>query len=266
MIEEKYIELINKEIDGVNSPKDSAKLEEYLTKNTEAQELYSELVMTSNMLNNVNELEPHPNLKKNILNSIQWDKYTVKASKARRNPFESLINALQFNFNFKYAYAFAVGLIMGIVTYSLFVENVQRNTSTDISDLYGTMILKGIPESFEIANYIEINLDEVYGTINIRYSKDIVLAELNLKTQQEIEMVFEFDEDDIRFNGFIQLNNVRNNLDISENYLKLTNIGENKYIIIFNDKTQSVTPMNFKIFLSDVLLYEKSVSTGRKSE
>lgn len=266
MIEKTYVDLINKEIDGVNSQEDSDKLKSYLAENPEAQDLYNDLLSVSSMLDKIDQIEPSPTLRRDILESLPQKKY---ATKEKKDPLEGTGNVLKsllpfqtVKFNFRYAYAFSAGLILGITILFLFVDKIYQKTDLDISDLYGTMMHPGTSESLETADHAEINLDQVQGEIHLKYSEEIVLAELDLNTEREIEIVFEFDEHDISFNSFARLNNNENNLNIGKNRLRLSNIGDNKYIIIFHDKTESITPMNVKIFSSGDLLYERDISTG----
>ena len=70
MIDQKYIELINHEIDGVITPKQKSMLDNYLKKNPQAEKLYQELIATSKIIDQIPAIEPSENLKKRIMNSI----------------------------------------------------------------------------------------------------------------------------------------------------------------------------------------------------
>lgn len=266
MVEEKYIELINKEIDGVNSPKEAARLKEYLARNPEAQNLYNNLVALANRLKHVKEIEPSPNLKRNVLSSIQLNRYATKEKKYAWSGIRDFVQALfgvpSYKVNFKYAYVFALGLMAGVLIFSLLSDTSHQPAAIDNSDLYGAIILRGTSGSFKDADQVEINLDKVSGAINTKYSQGLVLAELSFKTEQEIELVFEFDENELSFGAFTRLNNQASiSVQVNENSLKLMNFGENKYLIVFAKKTQAVAPLKFKIFSDGVSVYEKTIST-----
>ncbi len=47
MIEERYVELINKELDGLNTESESQELEKYLSENVEALTYYEDLLRTA---------------------------------------------------------------------------------------------------------------------------------------------------------------------------------------------------------------------------
>lgn len=258
MIDKKYIELINKEIDGLNSQKDSAKLKEYLAKNSEAQNLYDDLVKLSHTLRRVNDFDPPPNLKKHILNSIKWNKYTFKE---KRNFLIPPIPSIRFKFNF--VYTFSAGLIVGIIIYSIFLNKILKTTSLDISHLTGTLIINDSSLKFETTEQLEINLKEGYGTLNIKNAENLVLAELYLTTQKQIEVVLEYAEQDMILNSLTHLNQKGIHANIGDNYIKINHTGDHKYIFIFKDKTSAITPISFKVFSDGTLLYEKTILTKR---
>jgi hypothetical protein len=161
----------------------------------------------------------------------------------------------------KYAFAFALGLLGGILIYSLLVDNIHKTTPSNISDLYGTIALRGSSGSFEKEERVEI---EPYGTISLKYSKDLVFAELNLETSQEIVLALEFDENDLGFDTFTKLKSPANNsISVSGNSLKLTNFGENKYVIFFIKKTPAPAPIGLKVFSAGDLLLEKTILVAK---
>jgi len=94
MITEKQIELIHREIDKLNSAEESRAFQEMLSVNPEVKELYDELHTLSGMLNSVQPVEPSPNLKKLVLNSIDAGRYASPAQSSFLSLFKpSLSNS-----------------------------------------------------------------------------------------------------------------------------------------------------------------------------
>ncbi len=261
MIDAKYIELINREIDGANSDKEGAKLREHLAKNPEAQQLYEELATVSNVLKKVTIIEPSPNLRKTILNSLPSGKY---AAREKRKLFIPQMGALFGVYKLRYAYALVAGIVIGSVAYSIF--DAQRSTPSDFSTLYGTMLSHQYALSFETAYYEQVILDELDGTLEIKYAEGVVVAELDLQSQQETEIVLEFDENDLGFLGFGQFQGSKFSVSVDKNNVRLRNMGENRAVFMFTDKTRSISPLNVKIFAAGALVYEKSGPTGRNED
>ncbi|MFQ5798291.1 MAG: hypothetical protein ACE5H0_06305 [Bacteroidota bacterium] len=263
MIEEKYLDLIHKEIDGLSTKSESAELSAYLANNLEAQDLYRDLATISRILNNVREVDPPPYLRTNILNSIPSSRYTRKE---KRSSLSSVIQSLVVGGNARYAYAVVAGVVLGILAYAVISREIDGSSSSEISTLYGTMLSQEASESLEAGEHVEISLEQAHGTVDIKYSNEIVLVELSLESDQEIDMVIEFDDGDVSFAGFRQLDSPIRTLSIEKSSLRVTNAGNHEYILVFSDQTESISPMSLKVFSEGPLLYEQTVSTGLQDE
>ncbi|MFQ5771498.1 MAG: anti-sigma factor family protein [bacterium] len=262
MIDKKYIELINYEIDGVLSDAESAVLKEYLANNSEAQELYDDLNKLSKKLQQASEIEPPVNLKKYILNTIPVNKY---ATKGKSRLLESFAPAWQFRFKFNYVYVFSVGLIVGIIITSLLLN---RTYSLDPSNLTGALLINKSLDSFKTGERHDIKLQAVKGSIHFKYAKEIILAELFLKAPQQVNLTLSFNHQDVAFQSFSHSNASGIHLEVSDGELKLSHAGEQRYFFIFKDKTFTETTMNIKIVSESTLLFEQSyvINKQRKSE
>ena len=253
-------ELINQEIDGANSDAESAKLKEILMKDAEARGLYNDLARASNLLSTTEEVEAPRNLRANVMNSIDPNRY---AGRERKSRLRSLVSLLPQPLPFRYAIVFSSGLVVGLGLYAL-IAGTNKDGSVDVSNLYGTMRLERASEIFEPADNAEIKLDAVHGTITTRYARGLVSVEVDLQSQQEIETVFQFDPRALSFIGLQQLDNTSGGINIGENSLRLKNNGDRKYLFFFTDRAQSLTSVDLKILSSGTVLYEKALSTRRK--
>ncbi len=254
MIDSKTEDLINRDIDGVLSPKETNRLNEYLSNDPEAQNYYNGLVNLSQMLEQVEEVDPGPNLKKNILNSIPVQKYQNEENRERTLS----LSGWRFHLNYRLTLAFALGLIVGIFTYSFFTDSPLNNNSS----LVGTILLNDSDSKFKPADQSKISLQEVNGTISTQYTKDAVVLRIDLTTQSEIELIVEFDESDLRFAGFQPQKYSAGQINVSSNELKLVHKGRHDYVLIFEDKTSTVSQFIVKI-LADKLIYEKTLGTRK---
>ncbi len=263
MIEQKYLDLIHKEIDGLSSENERAELRAYLANNPEAQDLHRDLTRISGILNKVHQVDPPPYLRTKILNSLPLSKY---ARKEKRSSLPSVVQSLVVGVNARYAYAVVAGVVLGILAYAVINRQFEATTSPDIPSLYGTMLSREASENLKTGEHVEISLEQAHGTVDIKYSSEIVLVELKLESDQEIEMFIEFDDRDISFAGFRQLDSPRRTLSIEKSSLRVTNTGNHEYILVFTDLTESVSPMSLKIFSGGALRYEQTVSTGRQDE
>ena len=69
-IEQKYIDLINADVDGEISPDDKRELDAFLAANDEARELHAELTMLCGSIDSVESASPPPHLKYVILSAV----------------------------------------------------------------------------------------------------------------------------------------------------------------------------------------------------
>jgi hypothetical protein len=255
----RVLELINREVDGLNSPKESEELRGYLAHDHEATLLYEDLKRVSAILGGAEPVEPPRNLRANILNSIDPKRY---AEKPRLNPLTTLVNFLPQRGSLRYALVFTFGIVLGVVIYGL-LSDLGKQGAVENTTLYGTMRLDRAAEAFEPADNAEISLQSVQGSVSTKHGKGLVSVELALQSQQEVETVLQFDPHSLSFVGLQQLDYTGNPIDIGGNAVHLRNIGDNKYVLFFGEKAQSPRPMDFKILSSGSLVYEKVLSTGK---
>ncbi len=255
MIDSRTEDLINRGIDGALSANEANRLKEYLSTDPEALNYYDELENLSQMLEQVEEVDPGPNLKKNILNSIPVQKYQNEENR-ERTPLFSIWN---FRASYRLTLAFAFGLIIGFFTYS-FVTDLPPNNNN--SNLIGTILLNGPDAKFKPADQAEITLPEINGTVSSQYAENVVLFRVDLTTDSEIEVVVEFDGNDLRFAGFQPQKYSAGQINVSSNELKLVHEGRHDYVLIFEDKTSTVSQFTVKM-LADKMIYEKTLGTRK---
>ncbi len=255
MIDSKTEDLINRDIDGILSPKETERLKESLANNPAARNYHEELISLSQMLEQTEEVDPGPNLKKNILNSIPIQKYQKEEISERSAAF----TGWRFNFNYRFTFAFALGLIVGFFTYSFFTDSSSNNHS----NLVGTILLNDADPKFKVADQSQIALPEINGEVSSQYAENIVLFRIDLTSDSEIEVVVEFDGNDLRFAGFQPQKYSAGQINVSANELRLINKGRHDYVLVFEDKTPKVSNFDFKV-LSNKLLYKHSFGTREK--
>ncbi|MEE9169544.1 MAG: hypothetical protein V3U73_07240 [bacterium] len=264
MLDEKQVELIHHEMDGMNSEEESVRLEELLARNAEARALFADLSSLSEMLAHIEERDPSPNIKKHILNAIQPQPH----SPVREDSFvRSIFKKLRPLPGLRYGYTFAAGLAAGLVLYALLGNNIQHGRPADISSLYGSMFLDELDESSEAVASFQFDLDEIEGNVVVRNSEGLVLVVLSLSSSNKVEALLEFNEDQLSFWGLSKPDDDTNvSMESDKDYIRLTSVGDNEYFILFEQQSTSLSAMNLKIVHSGNLLYEKSFFAAKKSE
>jgi hypothetical protein len=256
MDEKEFIDLIHREVDRLNTPEESHRLKECLKTDAEAQKCYDQFIAMSNMLGEVEEVTPPPDMKRNIMCAVSA---SVHRPTKRSHSLKIFLNSLRARFNYRYVYAFSFGLIAGFVLFSLYVNTLNTGGSFDLSDLYGTLIFNSQSELLYESGHIHIDVDDVQGTIGVKYYESIVIAELILESREPIEVILECNEDDMHMNGFFQSTHASSNVVMNDTHLRMTHLGENTYVVTFRDMTRMITSLDVRIVSSGTVIFSKAI-------
>ena len=255
MIDQAYIELMHKEIDNIVSPEEHKKLFHYLETNVEAKNFYMDLVKTSNLLKEIPQVEPPNNLKKEILNSVNWNRY-------KREKKDFSLNSFFANWllkpQLKFAYSFALGIIVGVIVYSLFFTSIKIDNQVNTDDLYGTIGLKE-PTQLKELQQIPIDLDDLHGKIYLKQFKNFIVFDINLHSKLPSELSLEYESPSYQFQGFHQSGDNNISLEKGNNFVKVSNLQNANYQIFFNNDTQKPNPIDLKISMSGQVRIHQSV-------
>lgn len=248
MIDEKYIELMNLEIDQVITPDQKSKLHSYLSENKEAREYYDELLSASGSLNQIQDKEPSENLKKRIMNSIDFGLYAPVHKQSR-------IAWLGTAFKFRYISIFAAGLLAGIFIYSLFTNPVPVNED----EITGTI---GVSTESKTIEEIPLNYQGIQGNIIIAEQGEKFWFNISSNSAQPVDFI-------INYPDKVQLENIKpemqGDLKISGSYnsIKTTNSGSQQYSIVFTTGNIASSLLGLKVMQSGKTLYEREITLKR---
>jgi len=241
MIDKKYIELMNKEIDKVISEDEKTALHNYLSTDIEAKEYYNELLLTNDYLDTLPDPEPSENLKKYIINSIDFSRYS---SLENRKSFWNFLYIPKF----KYAYIFAAGLIAGIILISIFSNNPDfLDPAKNISGTMGvnSKIVKEIPLKFS----------DISGKIELIKTGNNFSVYANFNSAQKFDFVIKYPSD-VEFQSISPAPD--NNIEFTkgENLLKTTNLGSQQYRLLFLKNNTKTSTIHIQLVKSKSIIYE----------
>lgn len=256
MIDKRYIELINGEIDGANSPEESAELGRHLETHPEAQRYYDELREIGHAFAEVKDVDPPKELRGAILASVaRWRRRPQRESYLARIRERLMPQARP-----RYAFAFVTGVLVGFCVFAVSSLVMLRGATGPADGLYGTLTT-GREVEIISSECIPFDLPELYGGACIEHSTAVVQANLDLSTDEEIRVVFEYD-DEIRFEGLRALDESDHTMQVEGNRAELTHMGECDYVLVFSDGRSSGSPLHISISAADNLIFEKSIVPG----
>lgn len=253
MIENTYIELMHKEIDGIIDQEEKDKLSSYLRDNNEAAQYYRDLVQTTDLLKEVPEINPPENLKYRILGSLNWQLYSPSQKTSSQNSFSW---NWFFRPGYKLAYSFALGVVVGVLVFALAMPLMKSSVTLDTNDLYGTIGLetkKGVKD----LQHIPIQLNEIGGNIYLKKFNKFIIFEIELESQMQNKLWLGYEPSDYQFRGMQQTESNGILFEEGNTFIEISNTKDAKYQIYFSKNSPKPASINLKILASDqVLLHQ----------
>jgi hypothetical protein len=254
MIDDRYIELMNFEIDGVISPGEKLELEKYLAANPNAKRYYEDLRHSVRMIGEAEDLDPPEALRSRIISSI----FASREDGEREGFFHSALNALKHNFKKGYAFSFTAGLVAGICIFSVIYWTTPRETPSDLENFYGTLGIKGKTGRVLTSDPVDFSTHALSGSARVLYPEGAILAELNLSSDKEIRVVLHYGEE-IHFNGFKPLCGAVNSMNVTRGRAVLTHVGTCGYVIAFKDSLRTHSTIRMEILADGGSIFDKEI-------
>lgn len=260
MIEERYIELINKELDGENSPNESAALKSYLERNREANDLFEDFRTLFGDIDQIRPIDPPRSLKPLILNSIDASRYRRQPTPFLGRLFGSIVEVWKAK---SYAVVFSAGVVVGILALVMFFD-LRISNDGGTSELTGTIMSDKATKDFTAGDAFRVDLGSVQVGLSTKYSNNIVAAELELHSKGEVEVIFGTNGNSLCFSAFKQEEGGTGHLVVGENTSRLKSVGDQTYVLFFTDKNKETTPLDFKVMQEGKVLYERTVQPRKR--
>ena len=251
-IDERYLELINADIDGEIQPAEKAELEAFLAENAAGRALHEELQSLCSTLDAEKLLEPPTHLKHVVMNSLPKSASNAEAPGSWRSLFS--IPAL------RYATVFATGVVMTI----LIVESgqIQQSAFNDVTGLVGTMSESG--ETAPGVASLTINKAEIAGTVTLRRADPILIIDFDVSTNGPIDIVASYEDKTVWFNGFAQLESTGTSISAESNQIRIQVDGKRRYAVFLHNSRSRNLSINLQFFANGervhqaVLEYEQN--------
>jgi hypothetical protein len=248
MIDKKYIELMNREIDDLITPAEKQDLHHHLDEDMETREYYEELLAASQALIQVPEPVIPQNLYKRIINSIDFSRNAHKPKSRWTFNFIS-------GFNKKYVLTFAAGLLTGIFIYALFSMTSQNFRPNDVS---GTI---GVEEALTIRE-VPINLGEIQGDISLKEKNDLYSFEISLNSESLVNLTISY-PDQVKLESFHPGIPGRMSFITAGNIIKAENSGPQQYTFSFTRTGKNPPPVHIELAKSGKKIFEHMFALNR---
>lgn len=239
MLNERTLALLNQEVDGTNTPKESEKVRSLLAKDPEARKVFDSLKELAVLLKSTPSVEPPSTLKSRILSSLPAPRHHQPAA---RFPLFAMIATLREQSHWRTGLTFAGGAIAGILAFVLL-----NGTPPETTQLVGTI---GSRQSTAVeSSSAEIELSEVRGSLSARREDGLIRSTATLDASQEISFVLVFDEARLQFDRYSSSGQTPSQLRILPGRLELTVAGHAECEFIFRTNADDRVSLNGEVII-----------------
>lgn len=188
MIEQKYTELIQADVDGELPEQNRAELSRYLLANPEALALRDELRRLCSALDRLPAADPPQGLKGAILAAVPLPAPGTASAPVRSNWVRFPI--------LRVAAAFAGGMLVSAIAFQL---GPDQQAGLDVSGIAGTMASQDPVAGSAPVDTVRVSLEQATGTVSLFRSPTIRVVEFDLAVQQPLEVVVVHDGQQVQF-------------------------------------------------------------------
>ena len=267
MIEREILELINAEIDGINTPQDSARLRSHLQRSVEAKGFYEDLERIAKAMRTAGFAEPAPGALERVLATIPF-----QAPRPRPDyggGFSHWIANMFRRPSVRFASAFAMGAVVTAVLLVSVSREVDRPFSRplDISDISGTISTIDAASQLALVGSVDAQLSTVDASLRLvlHANDDLLVAGLDLLSSKAIECVLSYDGADVSFDGFRRVSGSSEAVDAGRSETRITQRGDGHYLLFFSRSSDTPPSMTIRIYVAEELVFEE-MATVRSQE
>jgi hypothetical protein len=251
-IDPRYVDLINAEIDGEISAEDRARLEDYLEQDPDARAFREELTGLCAKLDSVEFVDPPTHLKHVVLDAVTKRPSSRPAAASRG--WEFTLSTLFGGGAARYALSFAAGVIL---TYTFISsDQISRQAFDDVTGLVGTISQPDFSAEMSNEYSIDLTLTEIAGSVNLNRAGSILILDFDLVSQDPIEIVADFDDLDIWFNGFAQLESNGTSIAAETGQVRVLMEGQRRYAVYLYNASRSAARISLRFYSAGTLIHE----------
>ncbi len=255
MIEDRFIEIMNREIDGQADEQELAELRNYIARSPEARAYYDNIKGLSNILSQVEKIDPPPDMKHNIMTSIRKIRDTEKS---RPEPARGSWSFLRDKFELKTVGAFGLGVAVSLIVLAVYIGINGVPSQIDTRDLSGSIILDETGNQLIALKTEEFNLGRAQGKIHSKLKNHIYFIGIEINSQIETKVLIKFDSNNYVFRGFETDKPPVSHINMGKNELDILSNGENKFVFLFENNSQVYSSAVVKIISGDEV-YESEI-------
>ncbi len=180
MNEKRWLELMNGELDGANTPEESSALRAHLASSEEARRRFDELGRMARMFADAGEVKPPAAMESRIIDAI-----------AARDDAAGRDRGFLLDFlapRRKIAYSFAAGIAVGALIFVIIYHALGGGNQLDVRDLYGSLAERERAGAVLDARSVEIAAPGCTGSAAVQYRDEAVIVGVTIDADAGVEI------------------------------------------------------------------------------
>ena len=251
MTEERLIELINKEIDGLNSASEHEELMQSVSSNEHAARLYRDLLRTTKALEGVEQIAPPSYLKSHIMNSIN----TARALPNRQVWWlSSWMELLRKRPMARYALVFASGLCVGIL-FLVLANPWQHQGEPDASMVSGSVALFSDLHRLPTLESSRFETEGVNGVFRTYKTGGNVFVEIEVQSSEKLTIELNSDPVELIFDGIRRSAKAEGDVNVTQGKIILAGGRSEQAVVAFSAGGQLKGALEGRVYKGNTLLH-----------
>ena len=245
-IEQKYIDLINADLDGEIEHADKGDLEAFLAENGDARALHADFATLCGTIDSIEAVSPPPHIRHVIMNSVKPTPAKTESPGILEMLFESPV--------LKYSATFAAGVLLTLSIASS--DKISNQAFDDVTGLVGTI---SDPISGDVVNSIAVDNTEVAGQVSLRSTGSMLILDFDLVANSPIEIEADYADRTIWFNGFAQLESSGTTISAKSGSVTLGMEGKRRYAVYLQNGGERGVTVNLRFITGGEVVHEASL-------
>lgn len=256
MIDDRVLELINKDIDGTILPAEREMLDQYRARNPEIDVVADELQQMVSDLEGVPSVESPSSLRGRVMQALQ----PVEQSKPVAISFAAPLREFLAKFGrLQLAYALTGGAVLGALAVALLMKT-DNVTAVPQEDVAGSVIA-GLPAGtrLEQGAVMQISAPGVQGTVQTQYAQSLTLLNVKISAIDRLRARFSYDPASLGVRAYQRGTDANGGMSVEGSILEVLSLGNDSYTVYFDRKAPKPTPIRITLYLADTQVFDKSI-------
>jgi hypothetical protein len=258
MIEDHYVELINKELDGVATEAESKELEELLSENAEALQYYDELLRAASALKRIEAVEPPSFLKTHILNTVNALPVPTRAGLAWVNKARDVFQQRPV---VRYAVVFASGLCVGILLLVV-ADHWRQEEMPDVSKVSASMVLPAELSRLQKIDSVALGGSGFQSMFKTLRGDGMITVECAVASTENLKLELSADLDELKCVSVNRLGGTDSDVIATAGRVIFTGTKSEHGLITFMQVAAPHQPISVRVYRGGIIIGNTSIRTN----